>query len=93
MATKTKLNKTVSFLLKFIVTKVYLFLLFAYTHKKKDVLLCRLLGFSIPENEKGKRCDAFAVPATVSATLRNSLSHCVPGAWEGNCEAQARRPA
>jgi len=57
-------------------TKVYLFLLFAYTHKKKDVLLCQLLGFSIPENEKGKRCDAFAVPATVSATLRNSLSHC-----------------
>ena len=48
----------------------------------KTLTLYQLLGSSICEDEKGKRCKAFAVPATVStATLNTSAtaSHLLVG--------------
>ena len=48
----------------------------------KTLTLYQLLGSSVCEDEKGKRCKAFAVPATVStATLNTSAtaSHLLVG--------------
>ena len=49
-----------------------------YMAKLKSVLLHKLLGSFVVKDEKGKRCKAFAVPATVSTARFNASSHCVP---------------
>ena len=49
----------------------------------KTLTLYQLLGSSTCEDEKGKRCKAFAVPATVSTATLNTSTTVRLGVWEG----------
>ena len=49
----------------------------------KTLTLYQLLGSSACEDEKGKRCKAFAVPATVSTATLNASTTVRLGVWEG----------
>ena len=56
----------------------------------KTLTLYQLLGSSICEDEKGKRCKAFAVPATVSTLVINASTTVRFAVWGGllSCTSQ-----